>query len=419
MPPTSGPKRAIKDNGSAVNRGKRLDHSVIVGTDENADVRTKPSKRRPKPDSAAQPRDREQTVGNSSLSTSKKRGRPRKQQTGEHEVIDVQTASSSFGGARPKTGRVVKSPKHESSHPTKKHKGPSSSAASRRSVEDPKDLESRYIGLVRLTYANSFSEADELRKIKRPRVREAVQEEENDSQVADESHHYQHLAPMTRRVPRNAIAAKWEALPPSCIEYISQLLADLQKPVTARLRDEHRRTQTSTVLQMISRRLVSKISKGLPFPPGTNRQREDDFNFEKIINRNSVLDSQLTAAIDGNKLLDASLSNEMALLESETAALSELETNAKAEARKMKQTERKLHPLLQPDGSTAKDGMDDIGLVSKSVPPMLGVSSVDSEYVSSTNCVSRPWRMRICKLLSRISRATSTAWMETWNRSEA
>ncbi|RDL39258.1 uncharacterized protein BP5553_03598 [Venustampulla echinocandica] len=387
-PNTIDPKRAIKEIPSASNRGKPVDQNVIAEIDENANTEVKPLKRKAKSDSVAQSRDQEQSAGSSILPTAKKRGRPptrqskqegtdeiisapdrngtkkqrgrdRKQQARVGEVLDVQTASSAFGSTRPQVGRVVKSSKHGSSQPPnlKKRNGPSSSAVSKQSAENPKALD----------------KANELRDTKRRRVREASQEEEDGGQVPEVPLRYQHLAAVTRRVPRQTIEAKWEALNPSCIEHISQLLADIQKPAAVRFKDEHRRTQASTVLQMVSRRLVSKISKGIPFPPGTSRQREDDFNFEKIINRNRVLDSQLTAAIDGNKLLDASLSNEMALLESETAALSKLETNAKAEARKRKQGERKLHPLLQPDGSATEDGMDDAGIVSTSVRPTLGI----------------------------------------------
>jgi hypothetical protein len=101
---------------------------------------------------------------------------------------------------------------------------------------------------------------------------------------------------------------------------------------------------------MISRRLISKISKGLPFP-GARGPREDDFDLEKILHRNRALEAQLTPALHANELLEAELSRETTLLESEQAALEELEVNAKTEIARRKQAERKLHPLLQADES--------------------------------------------------------------------
>lgn len=146
------------------------------------------------------------------------------------------------------------------------------------------------------------------------------------------------------------------------------------------LKDENKRTQASTALQMVSRRLLGKISKGLPFPASTTRQREDEFDFEKILDRKQVLECHLTSASDGNKLLDDSLSKELAWLESEGAALAELEANAKSEAMIMKQAERKLHPLLHSGEDAGLDGLDDLNL---QIVPYLSVLDVSYPNLSS------------------------------------
>ena len=117
-----------------------------------------------------------------------------------------------------------------------------------------------------------------------------------------------------------------------------------------RLNDERQRTQASTALQMVIRRLVSKISKGLPFP-GIHGSQEDNFDFEKILDRNRAFEAQLTPALHANELLEVELKKEAALLESEQAILARLETNAKTESALRKQAGLKLHPLLQSENS--------------------------------------------------------------------
>lgn len=175
---------------------------------------------------------------------------------------------------------------------------------------------------------------------------------------------YQHLAAVTRQVSRQTIEAKWGPLPPGCINLISQLLQDLQRPVVVVLNDERKRTEANKVMQMVSRRLISKISKGLPFPPGRRNHREDDFDFEKILDHNRALESQLTPALHANELLESELAKGKVFLESEEAALAELEINAKTEAAVRKGAGRKVHSLLlSNDSKVEKDGMNEnIGL---------------------------------------------------------
>ncbi|KAH8599133.1 centromere protein Q [Bisporella sp. PMI_857] len=114
---------------------------------------------------------------------------------------------------------------------------------------------------------------------------------------------------------------------------------------------------------MVSRRLVRKISKGLPFPQGTQRNREDDFDFEKVLDHNRSLESLLTPVLHANALLEAELARETALLEVEESSLKELETNAKTEASLRKEAGRKVHFLLQANNLAPEDElMDNIGL---------------------------------------------------------
>jgi hypothetical protein len=185
--------------------------------------------------------------------------------------------------------------------------------------------------------------------------------QENDQETQTEKQPtYQHLAEVIHRISRQTIEEKWEPLPPNCIERVSNLVHDIQRLMVVRLSDEQKRTQASTALQMVSRRLIGKISKGLPFPRSTSNRREDDFDFEKILDHSRDMEAQLTLALHANDLLESELRKETAHLEAEEEALLQLETNAKREATRRKEAGRKLHLLLQSEDMTPKeDGLKD------------------------------------------------------------
>jgi len=196
------------------------------------------------------------------------------------------------------------------------------------------------------------------RRIEQPPRQGQVSSEPEEAPV------YQHLQAVTHRISRQTIDAKWEPLPSNCVEQISQLLQDLQRPVVVRYNDERKKTQSTTALQMISRRLVSKVSKGLPFPQGTRNHREDDFDFEKILDYNRALEAQLTPALHANELLETQVSKELELLESEKERLAILEANAKTTAASRSEAARRLHWLLQPSQGIleVEEIKDDVGL---------------------------------------------------------
>jgi hypothetical protein len=174
---------------------------------------------------------------------------------------------------------------------------------------------------------------------------------------------YQHLAPVIRQVSRQTIEAKWEPLPPACVEQISQLVHDLKRPVVVHLNNDKKRSEANTALHMISRKLIRKVSKGLPFPPPMRHSREDDFDFENILDYNRALEGQLTPALHANELLESELAKETALLESEQASLVDLEANAKSEATVRQDSRRRLHSLLRSDSMMINgNGLEDLGL---------------------------------------------------------
>ncbi|QSZ33356.1 hypothetical protein DSL72_002944 [Monilinia vaccinii-corymbosi] len=179
---------------------------------------------------------------------------------------------------------------------------------------------------------------------------------------------YRHLAAVTRRVSHETINTKWASLPPGCLDKISELMIDVQRPVVLQIRDERKKIQASTAIQMISRRLLNRVRKGMPFPKGTRTNPEDDFDFEKILDYNRALEAQLTPVLHSNDLLEAELRREEILLENEEKYLTELESNSKAEATSRRQAARKAHPLLQFEvDSTQKRFSDNIGIDKEAV----------------------------------------------------
>lgn len=161
---------------------------------------------------------------------------------------------------------------------------------------------------------------------------------------------YQHLEAVDRQVPRHIIDSTWEPLPVAAVDRVMQILNNVERSVVMRLQDERKRTQASTAVQMVIRRLNRKIARGLPFPPGTKTQREEDFDFEKILDGTRSQEAQLTPALHSTELLKSEIRKEAALLEQETAALEQLERNAKSERQRRRAEAKKLHASLQQSG---------------------------------------------------------------------
>ncbi|TAQ83984.1 hypothetical protein B7494_g7693 [Chlorociboria aeruginascens] len=175
---------------------------------------------------------------------------------------------------------------------------------------------------------------------------------------------YQQLAAITHKVSRQTIETKWEPLAPNCVERISQMLQDVQRPILVRINDERKKIQASTIVQAATHKVLSKISKGLPFPHGTRNHREDDFDFEKILAHNRALEATLTPLLHSNALLGMELKKERAFLEAEQETLAELEANSRSEALTRKKAARKLHATLRAEESSLNGEQleDQIGL---------------------------------------------------------
>jgi hypothetical protein len=211
---------------------------------------------------------------------------------------------------------------------------------------------------------------------------EAPQREHNDGRQQNKENGesappYQHLAAVTRGVSRHTIDTKWEPLPATAVDRISQLLNDVERSVVMRLQDERKRTQASTAVQMVARRLHRKLTRGQPFPPSTRSLPEEDFDFEKILDSSRALEARLTPILHSIELLKAESAKEDALLEADAVTLEALEANAKAEASRRKKAEKTLHDILRDDNNdTAENLVESSGLVHhKSQQRSLDVSS--------------------------------------------
>ena len=169
------------------------------------------------------------------------------------------------------------------------------------------------------------------------------------------------------------MAKKWAPLERDAIAAVHALLEECARPVISHVRaagggggvaNERRQEQTRQAISSVTRRLRSKLVKGIPFPPGTvvvssRRGRlgtkgpddrissgiEADFNYERVMEGAQALEQQLTPLQHAIGLLERERKREEAALEADYAALRELETNAQVDLRTWRERARKAHVL--------------------------------------------------------------------------
>ncbi|KAK3315369.1 CENP-Q, a CENPA-CAD centromere complex subunit-domain-containing protein [Apodospora peruviana] len=181
---------------------------------------------------------------------------------------------------------------------------------------------------------------------------------------------YRHLTSRTRQIPRSTISAKWTALDEASITSVDSIISDAYRPVLIRLRGrDHRHQQAQTILHTFAKRLHSKLSKGMPFPPpsakvvvgGTGRGNgvtpgghEMELDFEQTINAIQALEGMLDPLLHSVALLTREKEREEAALERDYKALRELEGNARADARLWRERRKRDH-VLAPEIRRAAD----------------------------------------------------------------
>ncbi|KAI1780861.1 CENP-Q, a CENPA-CAD centromere complex subunit-domain-containing protein [Hypoxylon cercidicola] len=171
---------------------------------------------------------------------------------------------------------------------------------------------------------------------------------------------YRHLTTRTRRVPRNVIETKWTPLEASALSSVAAVLQSASRPVLLRLNNAQRHAQAQAALAAVSKRLRSKMARGLPFPPATTAaRREEEFDFERTVSGVQALESQLDPLLHGVELLRREKERAEKELEREYKVLGRLSSNARAEARERREQMRKMHVLVQerpPESARTEDG---------------------------------------------------------------
>ena len=174
---------------------------------------------------------------------------------------------------------------------------------------------------------------------------------------------YRHLKARVRHVPRATIEDRWTPLEAGAIASVTALLRLAERPVLERLaHSERRHDQARAALRSVSRRLTTKITRGLPFPPAAvsgpgsisvpgagNRKlspRELEMDFEGAAATVRSLEAQLDPLRHAVELLRVEKEAVDAELARDYAVLQTLETNARAEGRLRRERLRKAHVLV-------------------------------------------------------------------------
>lgn len=205
---------------------------------------------------------------------------------------------------------------------------------------------------------------------------------------------FSHLKPRTRHISQSVITTKWRPAPLPAQAAARALFITAKRPVVEAagrrasttssskggvMGDgyDKRKTEAETTLASVLRKLDKQIPR-IPFPPmkaAGAASAAEVFELEKVVERNRMLEAQLTPAIHAVKLLKEAVVKEEEVLEKEREGLEVLEQRAReAERRGRERGKRGLHPALkrfragnEQCGSGSghkKDGADEIRLVS-------------------------------------------------------
>ncbi|KAL1864743.1 hypothetical protein Daus18300_007545 [Diaporthe australafricana] len=196
------------------------------------------------------------------------------------------------------------------------------------------------------------------RKQQPPRQMESVVEEEEEggasSELDEEEPPFRFLRESTKNIPRSVISEKWNALDGPSISAVGTFLADAQRPVLLRLQDTNRRREhASAALLGVSRRLHTKLVKGLPFPAPTagpvrraaSGSYEDEFDFERTMNAVQSLENTLNPLLHSVSLLEREIKKEEDALAKDYDSLHKLEANARSEAKGWREKAKREHVL--------------------------------------------------------------------------
>ncbi|KAF7503613.1 hypothetical protein GJ744_003435 [Endocarpon pusillum] len=154
---------------------------------------------------------------------------------------------------------------------------------------------------------------------------------------------YARLAPRVKTLKEGAIRKKWRKLPVGTRAKVADLLRTIERPALTHGNNDRRGVEAQAFVSEFVEQLILRLPR-MPFPPGTD---ELSFNFESTINRQRVLEEQLTANTHAVGLLTAEVGEETALLEREKEGLATLEKDLSDLERSEARQEQRLHPFAQ------------------------------------------------------------------------
>ncbi|KAK7981095.1 hypothetical protein PG989_013552 [Apiospora arundinis] len=205
----------------------------------------------------------------------------------------------------------------------------------------------------------SQEEAPAPKKRKSKQAAAATAEAEDRSQSPDPADApFRQLTTRTRRVPRHIIDKKWTSLEASSISSINDLLSAVSRPVLLRLNNQQRHAQATAALDVVRKKLRSKLARGMPFPPpSTGGKREDELQFERTVDGIQSLEAQLDPLLHSVALLKQEKERAQRELDRDYKTLNALNANARAENRSRRDQLRKMHVLVPepPRGEKEKD----------------------------------------------------------------
>lgn len=188
---------------------------------------------------------------------------------------------------------------------------------------------------------------------------------------------YPFLAAKQREIPVSTISSTWTPLQSPSLTLARQILHFSERPVLQSLAPGPRREVAASAIRTASKRLASKLSKGLPFPPASKAAvkaskksktpradgREAELDFEAVASEMEALEGRLDPLLHSVEVLRAEERRMQEVLSREAAALEVLERNGREERKLWREgLRRKGHPLVpdrwDPDG----DGGDKLVL---------------------------------------------------------
>lgn len=392
---------------SGVGLGKRVSDASTVGTTNEPDkprrgrprkgaaapAKTKPGRSRKTSSAAQQSAGQRRTVGAGKAKT-RARGSPAAQDRTAHDSEHAQPAgkkrkasewADDRGGASSAQGtsqkRVAGGPRRLPRKPgvEPSSAGPAALTGSRKGMRERRR---------RSSAAAEENDGD-------------GEEREADDGLPSPERSYPHVAPAVRRVRQSTIDEKWSPLAEPCVAVAAMTLELAHRPVLQRLSTAPKRhAQAAAALHLVTRRIIRKLSKGLPFPPAlapptrggaattpstaiAGRAGADpraaELDFERVLDGRLALERQLDPGLDALELLR----REKARVERELArdydTLKTLENRARAQGRQHRALLKKAHMLVpKQDGGQSSRG-DAAGATDDDDAELVFRSSLDQQ----------------------------------------